>query len=196
MALSENKIGNFKFNLKRILIFLSFSIVHKNKLTIMLVVYTPIRFRAQTLSSAITGGFKYAKLHLIYSHTMIQAVHRQLYLFTLHKMLNSLLLCSRMAPSNGDLYVLQTESVYAIWPRSQWKLTRRVARRSNELLAGRGLGNQLDPKRGGRDLYPMSRLIIQNLLIKAWFYSRSHLFFRFCPIIPLSPILDRSQDRL
>ena len=74
--------------------------------------YTPIRFRAQTLSSAITGGFKYAKLHLIYSHTMIQAVHRQLYLFTLHKMLNSLLLCSRMAPSNGDLYVLQTESVY------------------------------------------------------------------------------------
>merc|ERR1712002_1358058 len=76
--------------------------------------YTPIRFRAQTLSSAITGGFKYAKLHLIYSHTMIQAVHRQLYLFTLHKMLNSLLLCSRMAPSNGDLYVLQTESVYIL----------------------------------------------------------------------------------
>merc|ERR1712002_585088 len=75
--------------------------------------YTPIRFRAQTLSSAITGGFKYAKLHLIYSHTMIQAVHRQLYLFTLHKMLNSLLLCSRMAPRNGDLYVLQTESVYS-----------------------------------------------------------------------------------
>ena len=75
-------------------------------------IYTPIRFRAQTLSSAITGGFKYAKLHLIYSHTMIQAVHRQLYLFTLRKMLNSLLLCSRMAPSNGDLYVLQTESVY------------------------------------------------------------------------------------
>ena len=74
--------------------------------------YTPIRFRAQTLSSAITGGFKYAKLHLIYSHTMIQAVHGKLYLFTLHKMLNSLLLCSRMAPSNGDLYVLQTESVY------------------------------------------------------------------------------------
>ena len=81
------------------------------------IIYTPIRFRAQTLSSAITGGFKYAKLHLIYSHTMIQAVHRQLYLFTLHKMLNSLLLCSRMAPSNGDLYVLQTESVYTV---GQW----------------------------------------------------------------------------